>query len=515
MNKSFKCFINQYWILILIVILKMILQCIVINPVYELHRDEFLHLDQANHLAFGFISVPPFTSIVSKLIFLLGGDLFWIKFFPALFGALTIVFVWLMVESIGGNVLSKILATSTLLFSVMARINTLYQPNSFDILAWTMIFYLLLKYFQSEKPKWLYFLAIIIAAGVCNKYNLVFLLFGLTTGFLLTPQRKILTDISLWKALLLLAVLLLPNILWQVVNHFPVLEHMKVLKASQLDNNTATGFLKDQLLYFSGAILLILASLLAFVCFKPFKPYRFVGISYVLIITLFALLKAKAYYALGLYPVLMAFGSVYVESVFKRKWKLLVMLYLMLNNFAVFVFTAKAIYPIYSPTEIRQHTDAFEKLGMLRWEDGQNHALPQDFADMIGWREMAAKSLAAYKTIPADEQKNTLIFTDNYGQVGALNYYNRGKMPEAYSFNTDYIYWLRRLPRIQNLILVGNEPDKEIIAMFSAIKVVGVVENEYAREKGTRIFILSGAKPAFTKLFYKMADERKARFDIF
>jgi hypothetical protein len=28
---------------------------------------------------------------------------------------------------------------------------------------------------------------------------------------------------------------------------------------------------------------------------------------------------------------------------------------------------------------------------MYRWEDGKNHTLPQDFADMIGWKELAVK----------------------------------------------------------------------------------------------------------------------------
>jgi len=152
---------------------------------------------------------------------------------------------------------------------------------------------------------------------------------------------------------------------------------------------------------------------------------------------------------------------------------------------------------------------------MLRWEDGQNHALPQDFADMIGWKEMALKSLKAYKMIPVDELKYTLVFCDNYGQVGALNYYNRSKMPEAYSFNTDYIYWLPRLTLIKNILLVGKEPDKEIIHLFFSYKIIDSVGNAFAREKGTKIILLSGAKPEFTEIFYKKAEERKATFDIF
>jgi len=515
MDTTFKKFIRQYRILLLIIILKMILQYIVVNPYYELQRDEFLHLDQANHLAFGFISVPPFTSLVSKVIFLLGGSLFWIRFFPAMFGALTIVFAWLTVEAIDGKLPAKILVSGALLFSVIARINILFQPNSFDILAWTVIFYLFVKFIQSANPKWLWCLAFTIAAGVYNKYNLGFLLIGLTAGLLLTPQRNIFLNKSVWKACLVLMILLLPNGIWQIVHHFPVIEHMKVLKASQLDNNSAVGFLIDQVLYFSGSLLVIVGGLAGLIFYKPFRPYRFIGISFIVILVLFALLKAKGYYALGIYPVLLAFGSVYIEKVLTRKWKPAVVSMLFAVNLLVFILTFYIIYPVYLPAQIKQHATGFEKLGMLRWEDGQNHAIPQDFADMTGWKEMAAKSLEAYKKIPVDQLKNTLVFCDNYGQTGALNYYNRGKMPEAYSFNTDYIYWIPAINRIQNIVLIGKIPAKEILNMFASYKVTGEVKNEFSREKGTKIILLIGAKSPFTKLFYKMVEEKKAKFDIF
>jgi 4-amino-4-deoxy-L-arabinose transferase-like glycosyltransferase len=515
MNPTIKKFIRQYWILLLIVLLKMILQYIVVNPYYELHRDEFLHLDQANHLALGFISVPPFTSLVSKVIFLLGGSLFWIRFFPAIFGALTIVFAWLIVEAIDGKLPAKILVSGAILFSVIARINILFQPNSFDILAWTVIFYLLVKFIQSASPKWLWCLAFTIAAGVYNKYNIGFLLFGLTAGLLLTQHLNIFLNKSAWKACLVLIILLLPNGIWQLVHQFPVIEHMKVLKASQLDNNSALGFLIDQVLFFSGSLLVVFGGLIGLIFYKPFRPYRFVGISFIVILVIFALLKAKGYYALGIYPVILAFGSVYIESLFKREWKTIVILLLFSINLVVFILTVNTIYPVYLPAQIQQHASAFEKLGMLRWEDGQNHAIPQDFADMTGWKEMAAKSLEAYKKIPVDQLKNTLIFCDNYGQTGALNYYNRGEMQEAYSFNTDYIYWIPSLNRIQNIVLVGKMPSKEILNMFASYKVTGEIENKFSREKGTKIILLMDAKYSFTKFFYKIAKEKKVRFDIF
>lgn len=74
-----------------------------------------------------------------------------------------------------------------------------------------------------------------------------------------------------------------------------------------------------------------------------------------------------------------------------------------------------------SPTGEGVLAKAFPPWGKRAWEDGKNHNLPQDFADMLGWKEMADKSLAAYRMIPENELKNTLVICNNYGQAGALS----------------------------------------------------------------------------------------------
>jgi hypothetical protein len=63
-------------ILIAFIGLKFLLQFLLLSSVYELQRDEFLHLDQANHLAWGYLSVPPLTSWTSYIIQLLGNSIF-------------------------------------------------------------------------------------------------------------------------------------------------------------------------------------------------------------------------------------------------------------------------------------------------------------------------------------------------------------------------------------------------------------------------------------------------------
>ena len=139
-----------------LILLKFILQYTLIDPVYELHRDEFLHLDQARHLAWGYTSVPPVTSWFSWIIMQLGNGVFWVKFFPALFGVLTLVVVWKAIEELKGGWFALLLGGFSVVFSTLIRLNMLYQPNSFDILAWTLLFYTILKFIHSRNSQWLW-----------------------------------------------------------------------------------------------------------------------------------------------------------------------------------------------------------------------------------------------------------------------------------------------------------------------------------------------------------------------
>src|SRR6187399_2976984 len=235
------------------VVVKFLLQYSLISPDYDLQRDEYLHLDQAHHLAWGYQSVPPVTSWISFLIYALGNSVFWIKFFPALFGALTIVAVWKAIEELNGNLYALVLGATGVLFSALLRINTLYQPNSLDVLCWTTLYYILIKWIRSEDAKWLYLGAVLLAIGFLNKYNIVFLLIGLLPAVLLTGQRRILTHRNFYFAMVLGLLLVLPNLLWQYHHHFPVVHHLKELADTQLVNVERADFLKSQILFYLGA----------------------------------------------------------------------------------------------------------------------------------------------------------------------------------------------------------------------------------------------------------------------
>lgn len=486
------CVTKDNIVLIGFIALKFLLQTVLIHPAYELHRDEFLHLDQANHLAWGFMSVPPVTSWISFVIKLLGNGVFWVKFFPALFGALTIVVVWKVIGKLGGSTFARVLGATCVLFSSLLRLNTLYQPNSLDVLSWTAFYGVVVLYLQSERPRWLYVGAVVFAIGFLNKYNIVFLLIGLLPATLLTPARKVLARKAFYGAAALAVLLILPNLLWQYRHDFPVMKHLKELSETQLVHVDRWGFLTGQLLFFFGSLPVIAAGLYALVRYHSLVKYAPFFWAFFITLAVFFYFRAKAYYAIGLYPIYIVLGSVYLGDLLGTGWQRYLRPVLVAIPALLFIPMYEFAFPNRPPELI------VEKGQRHRWEDGKDHALPQDYADMQGWRELARKVDAAYAGLGLPGPGKTLVLCDNYGQAGAINYYTTEGI-RAVSFSGDYVSWFDLDTPYTQLIRVKNASGAvdelaETSPYFREARKADSVTSRFARERGTTIFVFTGAR---------------------
>ncbi|MEJ7625866.1 MAG: glycosyltransferase family 39 protein [Ferruginibacter sp.] len=503
--------VNKTVILVFFIILKFTLHWFLIAPGFDLHRDEYLHLDQAKHLAWGFESVPPFTSWISFIILKAGSPVWLIKFFPALFGALTMLVVWKTIELLKGNLFALVLGAIAVTLSVILRMNILYQPNSFDILCWTALYYYITRYINDGNSSWLYYAACVFGIGFLNKYNIIFLVAGLVPALLITELRKIFLNRNLYFAIATGLLIISPNLIWQYQNNFPVIGHMQELTDTQLVNVNRMDFIKEQLLFFTGSIFIILAAFISFFIYPEFKKYRILFYSYIFTIFLFIYFKGKGYYAIGLYPIFLAFGSVYLERLLQHKpfyYLRIVMLFITTGLSVPLLMFA---FPLYTPEKTALRAPMYKKLGMLKWEDGNEHALPQDFADMLGWKELAAKTDNVFTSIKGDE--NTLVLCDNYGQAGAINFYSKQNL-QAVSFNADYINWFDFSRTYNKIILVkeNEDPDpmrEEEKKYFKNIITKGKVENKLARESGTTIFLLDSPTTQINEILKEEIINRK------
>jgi len=173
----------------------------------------------------------------------------------------------------------------------------------------------------------------------------------------------------------------------------------------------------------------------------------------------------------------------------------------------------KISFPNKSPEYIVNHPDLYQRYGLLRWEDGKDHSLPQDFADMLGWKELANKIDIIYSNLPSQSQ--TLILCDNYGQAGAINYHTKNKNLQAVSFNADNLNWFQLDKKFVNLIRVKTLENKyneleETSPYFDSAFIAGSITNSFAREYGTTIFVFIKAKVDINNRIIKEIDEEKS-----
>jgi 4-amino-4-deoxy-L-arabinose transferase-like glycosyltransferase len=508
--------LNQF--LYLLAFIKFALPFFLQSSVYEPHRDEFLYLAEGAHPAFGFMEVPPLLSVFAWLVRHLGNNMFWIKFWPSLFGAFNLILVGKMVISMGGKRFSIFLLFCCFFFSAFLRTHFLFQPNFLEIFFYTAIAFGLIRYIQTSENKWLYITGLSAGFGLISKYSVAFFLVSLIPALLLTRQRTIFLNRHLYYALGLVFIIFLPNLIWQYTHHFPVVYHMHELTSTQLQYVPPGSFLLDQLLMFFPCFYIWVTGFFYLLLNRKVRPFIFLSWSYLCVIGLLLWFHGKNYYALGLYPVLFGFGSLAIEQWTVGKRFFLRYVFSMITIGIGIYFTFIGL-PLMAPEKLvayYEKTHAAGK-GILRWEDQQDHPLPQDFADMLGWEEMAQKTSAAFHSLDSSQQANTIIFCDNYGMAGAINYYRKKyHLPEAYSDNASFLYWIPDSIHFQNLVLLESDPNEmhyDFIKEFSKAILTDSVQSTYAREKGTAIVLLIGASEKFRKFYIEKlnADRLKTR----
>jgi hypothetical protein len=498
----------------LFALLKFISGYVLASRAYELHRDEYLYLNYGQHLAWGYLEVPPLTALQSWLTLALGGSWFWVKFWPLLWGSLTVWVVGQLVLKLGGRGWAVVLACLGYLVAAYARLNFLFQPNSFEVLAFTAGSYALVRHVQTGWARYLYGLGAIMGLSLLNKYTTFFYGAALLAGLLLTPQRRLLAGRHLWGAAGLALLLWLPNLGWQLAHGIPFLHHMALLQDSQLVHVAAADFWKDQLLMCFPVLWVWGSGLLALFFYRPFRPYRAVGWLYLAGMLILTVLHGKSYYALGYYPVLLSFGAARLERGLARfRWARVARPVLLALPVLVMLPLVPFVFTLYPPDHMRVVGEKYRGLGVLRWEDGLDHVLPQDYADMLGWQELADQVWHTYRALPDSARARTLIKCDNYGQAGAINYFNRHRpLPPAHSFNGSYLFWFPPRPAQpwRYLLLVEDDEPEGVTPHCRALRKVAEVTNPFAREHGTSVYLVTEPDSYLMSRVYQEHHEAQA-----
>lgn len=443
----------------------------------------------------------------------MAGSFFWIKFWPSVFGAATLLLTAAMAREMGARLFGQVVASLGIIGSAYLRIHFLFQPNFLEIFCWTLAAYFLVKHINTRSDRYLYLLFSALALGSWSKYSVVFFAAALAQALLVSPYRKWYTRKAFWMAALLGLALCLPNLWWQVEHQWPLLHHMKELRETQLQYVDSGTFFKEQILMLIPVAFVWIGGL---VWLLRTGRYRVIGLCFLICVGLIAAGNGKGYYTLGAYPMVLAAGGAWLQQLVHRRW----MQWAVVTTVVVCTLPfIPLLLPLQAPPEMaatnRQY--GLAKLGLLRWEDLQDHALQQDFADMIGWDELAQKAEQAYLQLPAALQQQTIVYCRSYGQAGALLYHadDSNFRSKVICDNGTFLLWIPEHLRFRHLLFIGHDipgKDDAVFQQFASVQVLNSVTNRLSRQYGDQVILFKDATDSAFILANSGLREMKAVF---
>src|SRR5881409_3391145 len=228
---------------------------------YGFHRDELATLDDARHLAWGYVAYPPITPFFGRVsLTLFGTSLVGFRFFAAIAQALAVALTGLMARELGGGRGAQLVAAVAAIPFCLAG-GALMQYVSFDYLFWVLTAYFVVKLLNTEAPRWWIAIGACIGLGLETKYTMGFFAIGIVAAVVLTDARRYLKSKWLWYGVALSILILLPNLIWQARNHFISLDFLQHIHARDVRIGRTKNFLPEQLQFTLFGFVLFIAGL--------------------------------------------------------------------------------------------------------------------------------------------------------------------------------------------------------------------------------------------------------------
>src|SRR4051812_46946421 len=289
------------------------------NNRYGFHRDELQFLSDARHLAWGYVSYPPFTPFVEHIgLALFGLSMVGLRLFSVIAQAAVVYVSGLMARELGGGrVAQSATALSVALSPLPLFSGTEFQYTSFDILWWVLIAYFTIRLLRTEDPRWWLAIGTAVGLGLLTKYAIVFYVAGVIAGAVLTSARRYVLSKWFWAGIALALLIFLPNFLWLVRNDFISYHFLQAIHMRDVNQGRGRGYFQGQLLLnvnlFAAPVWIA-----GLVFYLRDRRYRMLAWMYLVPLAMFYFSKGRFYYVSATYPMLLAMGAVAGERWVQR-----------------------------------------------------------------------------------------------------------------------------------------------------------------------------------------------------
>jgi hypothetical protein len=487
-TRSVRATIGEAWasgslLVGLIALAKLALHLATAN-VYGLFIDELYFLACGEHLAWGYVDMPPLTAaqaFVARALF--GDSQLAIRLFPALAGAATVILAGAIARTLGGRRLAQgLTAIAVALAPGYLAFCSYLSMNAIEPMLVAGMALVLIRLVQGGHPSlWLAFGAL-AGIGLENKHTMLVFGFAFVVGLLLTPQRRLMVNRWFVLAGALAFLIFLPNLIWMIQHHFPHLEMLANIRRN--GRNIEFGPLAflgmNVLLLNPVAAPLWLGGLGWLLVSRVARAQRALGIAYLVALVALLTTHGRFYYLASAYPMLLAAGGVALE-----RWLARPRVAWLRGAYAALVAITAAVMaptlmPILPPETYLRFVRTFH-IDQPRFEHRRTASpLPQLFADRCGWPEMAQAVATAYFALPKEERARCAIFGNDYGQAGAIDFYGpKLGLPKAIGGHVSYWLWGPRDYTGDIMLVLGDR--REVLEReFDEVEAVAEIGHPYA-----------------------------------
>jgi len=470
-------------------------------------------MDCGDHLAWGYVDQPPLIPFLIHVCrAILGDSLRSIRFIPALASSLLVVQTAALAREFGGRRFALLLSAVTIVIAPQYLSNgSLLGTNCLEPNLWMGCAYFAILAIKRDARYWVWF-GVLAGIGMEEKYSIAVFGFGMVVGLLLTAQRRVFLNPWIWLGGLAAFLIFLPNLLWNIHNHWPFVELMHNIRADGRDVVLPLPqyFFQQTLLVHPFTAPIWITGLIAFFVSPRPKPYRALGWCYLACFTIFFVLHGKNYYLAPVYPMLLAAGAVVIESAIdgrtidgletaglktrrnRRAWLKPAIIIVLLATGA---HLAPVVVPILSPDKFIAYMKYLPMKLPVMEHSHARAVLPQWYADQFGWEEIVDETAKAYNKLSPAERPVCGIFAQDYGQAGAIDFLgSRYGLPPALSGHQTYYLWGPR-GYSGNCLIVLDDTRERLEELFERVEYVGTsAGNPFALEQQIPVFICRGAK---------------------
>lgn len=465
------------------------------NGNYGFFRDELYLIVCGSRPDWGYVDHPalvPLLAAWSRAVF--GDFITGFRLLPALAMAATVALTAEFTRTLGGGRFAQWLAGACVaLGPIFLLQGVLVSTDLFQCLTWLGISWVLIQLDRTGEERWWLVVGAIVGFSLNSKYLIAFYLAALAPGLLITPLRHSLRKPWVYLGALLAFLLILPNLLWQQMHDWPFIELGKAgAGGKNIAMSPASFLLQQAVITGPWASVVWLAGLWACVVRPRLSMAPAFAIAWAILVLAFVGLHGKAYYLAAIYPTLLAFGAVRIEA-----W---------IANIAVraaalagVLLLGAAAAPMTLPVLPVDLFMSYQRATGFMPSSGEHQtlgALPQYYADMFGWREMAEKIAGVYASLPEEDRAKAVFYGNNYGEAAAIDVFGRSLgLPPAIGGHDNYFIWGPGTNDGSVLIIIGGDT-QHYAELFRSYEVAGRIEAPLAMpyETDQPIYVLRGMK---------------------